>query len=259
MKFKLSILSALFAVSLVACSETPAANAASNVATKVETAGDSVKQAITQTLEHNYAAQNLKVMSVQTTPITGLYEVVLNNKQIAYTDPEGKYLVVGELIDTAAGVSLTEERQAELNRVDFKALPFDKAIKEVRGKGELKVAVFSDPDCPFCKRLEREFEKMDNITIYNFMMPIPSLHPQGQRKAEQIWCSDNPTLAWTTWMRQGKMLAGNKTCANPVAETMALGAEFGFNGTPTMVFPNGKVQSGYSPMPHLEILIKQNQ
>jgi len=145
------------------------------------------------------------------------------------------------------------------DEIDFASLPLDKAIKEVRGNGKLKVAVFSDPDCPYCKRLEHEFEKMTDITIYNFMMPIPSLHPDAARKAEILWCQPNPTQAWTDWMRKGQFPSGKANCENPVAETTSLGEQFGFNGTPTLVFPNGRSQSGYSPMPHLKKIIEDNQ
>ena len=130
----------------------------------------------------------------------------------------------------------------------------------MRGNGKLKIAVFSDPDCPFCKRLEHEFEKMTDITIYNFMMPIPSLHPDAARKAELIWCQKDHTKVWTEWMRKGKLPENGKAgCSNPVAETTSLGEQLGFTGTPTLVFPNGRVQSGYSPMPMLKEIIEKNQ
>lgn len=165
----------------------------------------------------------------------------------------------GDLIDVNTRQSLTDERSAELNKIDFSSLPLDMAIKEVRGNGKLKVAVFSDPDCPFCKRLEHEFAKMTDITIYNFMLPIASLHPDAQRKAELIWCQPDRTAAWTQWMRQGKMPPAAPACDNPVAETVSLGEQLGFNGTPTLVFPNGRSQSGYSPLPQLQQQIEANQ
>lgn len=263
MKLKMTFLAA--ALVLAACGEAPAAGsgkpaakaAAAPVVAQDVPAG--VADAVRSTLEKNYADQKLKIVSVRTTPVAGLYEIVANGKQVAYTDATGKYMLVGDLIETSEGRSLTEERKAELSAVDFKQLPLDKAITEVRGNGSLKVAVFTDADCPFCKRLETEFAKMNDITIYNFMMPIDSLHPDAARKSVQIWCSPDKTQAWTAWMREGKTPAKVAECANPVAETTALGESFGFNGTPTLVFPNGKTQSGYAPMPELEQLIKANQ
>ena len=218
-----------------------------------------VGEALKARLEKIYESQGLKVISVSETPIQGIYEVVVSGKQIIYTDAKGDYMFVGDLIDVNTRKSLTDERAADLNKIDFASLPLDKAIKEVRGNGKLKVAVFSDPDCPYCKRLEHEFEKMTDITIYNFMMPIPSLHPDAARKAEILWCQPNPTQAWTDWMRKGQFPSGKANCKNPVAETTSLGEQFGFNGTPTLVFPNGRSQSGYSPMPHLKKIIEDNQ
>lgn len=275
--FSLRIAIPAVMLALAACGEAPAANgqpaavaqkngtapAEESAATKIGAGVPAeVGNTIRATLEKNYADQNLKIESVATTPIKGVYEVVIPSaagKTVAYTDETGAYMLVGDLIETKAGRSLTDERKEVLNAVDFNSLPFDKAITEVRGNGKLKVAVFSDPDCPFCKKLEHEFPKINNITIYNFMMPIPSLHPDAERKAVQIWCQKDRTSAWLAWMRQGKQPAQVADCPNPVAETTALGNRFGFNGTPTLVFPNGKVQSGYAPMPHLQEAIEANQ
>lgn len=219
-----------------------------------------VTKAITSNLETRYADQKLKIQSVSSTPIAGLYEIVANGKQIAYTDATGNYMLVGDLIETKEGRSLTEERKAVLNAIDYSALPFQYAIKEVRGNGKLQVAVFSDPDCPLCKRLEHEFAQMTDVTIYNFMMPITSLHPDSERKAVQIMCQPNPTQAWVAWMREGKMPPKVAECNNHhVQETMELGEGFGFNGTPTLVFPNGRTQSGYLPTEQLVEVLKANQ
>ena len=252
---------------LAACGQTPvshnSAASAPAAAKSATTANGNVDgklaQTLTAKLEQTYQGQNLKVQSVRNTPIAGLYEVVVSGNQVVYVDGSANYMLVGDLIDNNTRQSLTEERSAELNKIDFSTLPLDMAIKEVRGNGKLKVAVFSDPDCPFCKRLEHEFAKMTDITIYNFMLPIASLHPDAQRKAELIWCQPDRTAAWTQWMRQGKMPPAAPACDNPVAETVSLGEQLGFNGTPTLVFPNGRSQSGYSPLPQLQQQIEANQ
>ena len=261
MKTKLiKILSLSVLLSLAACGQTPvsSANAASTVA-QAKPADGSVAASLKTRLEKVYEAQGLKVISVGETPLQGIYEVVVSGKQIIYTDAKGDYMLVGDLIDVNTRQSLTDERSAELNKIDFASLPLDKAIKEVRGNGKLKVAVFSDPDCPYCRNLEHEFEKMTDITIYTFLMPLTSIHKDARRKAEILWCQPDPVKAWTEWMRKGKFPAGSGKCDNPVAETVSLGEQFGFSGTPTLVFPNGRTQSGYSPMPALQKTIENNQ
>ncbi|WP_373796952.1 DsbC family protein [Neisseria dentiae] len=262
MKFiKQPLLHALLLVSLAACGQTPVKNGqAGTEPQKAQAeAKTGAEAAIKAKLEKTYAEQKLSVQSVRPTPIGGIYEVVVSGNQIIYTDAKADYILQGNLLDINKRVDLTEERMAELSTVEFDSLPLDKAIKEVRGNGKLKVAVFSDPDCPFCKRLEHEFAKMTDITIYNFMMPIASLHPDAARKAEQIWCQKNRTAAWTAWMREGKMPPQVADCENPVAETTSLGEQLGFHGTPALVFPNGRTQSGYSPLPQLQKTIESNQ
>lgn len=260
----LHILLSLALVPLAACGQTPVSNQSTASAPAVQTpaakeADADLAKTLTAKLEKTYAGQQVKVQSVRTTPIPGLYEVVVSGNQVIYVDSKADYMLVGDLIDVNTRQSLTEERTAELNKIDFSSLPLDQAIKEVRGNGKLKVVVFSDPDCPFCKRLEHEFVKMTDVTIYNFMMPIASLHPDAARKAEQIWCQPDRTTAWTQWMREGKMPPQAAACDNPVAETTSLGEQLGFTGTPTIVFPNGRTQSGYSPMPQLQQTIAANQ
>ena len=203
MKFR-STLAAAVVFAITACGEAPAANgkptpaqgkAASAASKPAEAAAvsnknvpDDVAKTITSKLESRYADRKLKVEEIAAAPVAGWYEVVVNGKNLVYVDASAEYMLVGDLISTQDGKSLTEERKAMLNKIDYDKLPFDKAIKEVRGNGKLQVAVFSDPDCPFCKKLEHEFGKMTDITIYNFMMPIPQLHPDAARKAVQIMC-----------------------------------------------------------------------
>lgn len=214
---------------------------------------------ITEKLEQNYADQDLKVEGVYATPLADVFEVVVSGKQVVYTDSAADYMLVGDLIDIRAKKSLTDQRKDDINRIDFSTLPLDAAIKEVRGSGKWKVAVFSDPDCPYCKRLEREFAKMNDLTVYTFLMPIKSLHPGAVKRAEQIWCQSDRTAAWTQWMREGRMPAKAASCDNPVAETISLGEQLGFSGTPTLIFPNGKIQPGYAPAEQLQKILEANQ
>lgn len=253
-------LAPLILLPLVACGQTPVSNNTSTKSAAVAADVDQkLAQALTEKLEKTYQEQKLKVLSIHNTPIKGLYEVLVTGNQLVYVDAEANYMLVGDLLDINSRRSLTEERMAEVNKIDYPQLPLEQAIKEVRGNGQRQIVVFSDPDCPYCKRLEHEFAKMTDLTIYTFLMPIPSLHPRAQNKSEQIWCQSDRTAAWTAWMREGKNPPPVPACANPVAETMALGQQHGFNGTPTLVFPNGKTLSGYLQQAALKEAINSNQ
>ncbi|KMN76686.1 thiol:disulfide interchange protein DsbC [Chromobacterium alkanivorans] len=185
------------------------------------------------------------VKAVTATPVKGIYEVVVDNKQVVYTNADASYLFVGDLIDAVKKESLTEKKMAELNKVDFKSLPFEYALKEVRGKGERKLAVFSDPDCPFCKKLEREgLKNLDNVTIYTFLYPLSQLHPDAMRKSKQIWCSPDKVAAWSGFMLDGKPLTGPDNCDTPLEKIQQLGEKLGITGTPGLIFANGQLVPG---------------
>ena len=109
-----------------------------------------------------------RIERVQTSEIPVLYEVTMG-KNSAYTDATGRYFIFGHLYDMKTQRDLTAERMGKLQRIDFSRLPLGDAIKTVRGKGERVLAVFSDPDCPYCKRLEAELDKLDNVTLYIFL------------------------------------------------------------------------------------------
>jgi thiol:disulfide interchange protein DsbC len=249
-----------------AASATSAASAASsaNENTAVNTPVDAeiskkISQNLTERMRKAFGDNEINIQKVNHTPIKGLYEAVVGSNKVVYTDENGKYLLVGNMLDIDNKVSLTEKRMAELSKIDFSQLPLDKAIKVKRGDGKRILAVFSDPDCPYCKKLELELAKLDNVTIYTFIMPIPSLHPDAQKKAVQIWCQPKPDVAWNNWMLRGKMPPTVKDCTNPIADVMALGVKLGFDGTPTLAFPSGRTISGLVPKEALDVELDKNQ
>jgi thiol:disulfide interchange protein DsbC len=187
----------------------------------------------------------MKIESITKLPQLDLYEVVSNGNRIFYTDANGDFGLVGNIIDLKTRANLTQQRQDELNVVDFSKLPLDKAIVKVKGDGSRKVAIFTDPDCPFCKRLEREFTKVSNVTVYLFLYPIAQLHPDAPRKARAIWCSADPAKAWDDLMLEGKEPAAPAAdCKDPIADVAKVGEEIGIRDTPGLVFPSGKLVPG---------------
>ena len=192
-----------------------------------------------------------KITVVRESPVKGLYEVVMG-RNVAYTDDSGRYLVFGHLYDMKAQQDLTAGVLDDLNRVDVSTLPLADAIKIVRGKGERKLFVFSDPDCPYCKQLETELAKLDNVTVYTFMMPLESLHPNAKAHTRAIWCAPDKAKAWQTFMSTGKLFPGATTCEPPTERVLALAERMGVNGTPTLIFSNGQMAAGALPAADIE-------
>lgn len=191
-----------------------------------------------------------RIERVQTSEIPVLYEVTMG-KNSAYTDATGRYFVFGHLYDMKTQRDLTAERMEKLQRIDFGQLPMGDAIKIVRGKGERVLAVFSDPDCPYCKRLEAELDKLGNVTLYIFPYPLEGLHPEAVNKAVAVWCAPDRARAWVDLMKTGKVPA-KRNCENPIQRNIQLAQRLGINGTPTMLSADGRMLPGAAPGDRIE-------
>ena len=207
------------------------------------------ESAIRQTLTERYP--RISIQSVAPTPIPGLFEVYANG-QIIYVDKQGDYLLAGPLKETRSKTNLTQQRLEILQTVAFASLPLDKAILIRRGKGERKLAVFSDPDCPYCKALEKELAQLDNVSIYTFLYPLEDLHPGATAKADAIWCAPDRAAAWSAHMLHSKLDTSVEKCATPVQDLVKLGAQLGMQGTPAMIFSDGQRIEGAIPVAQIE-------
>jgi thiol:disulfide interchange protein DsbC len=198
-----------------------------------------------------------QISSVKKTPYSGLYEVYLDG-QLVYMDAKGQYVITGDVIDLKTRRNLTQDRLAKLQAVDWKAFPLNNAIKTVKGKGERKLVVFSDVDCPFCRKFEAELAKVDNITVYTFLYPIEGLHPKAVQTSKQIWCASDRNKAWDEYITKGSVPGNDGKCTNPVDTTVTLGEKLGVSGTPTLFFANGVRLPGMVPAAQLERLLAAN-
>jgi thiol:disulfide interchange protein DsbC len=179
-----------------------------------------------------------EVHSVTKLPYLGLYEIIVEG-EVLYADDNFDYLIDGNIISTKTMSNLTEQKKRKLSAIPFTELPLELAIKKVKGNGERKMAVFSDPDCPFCKRVEGDLAKLDNVTIYMFLYPIESLHPKAADVAKRIWCSPDRLKAWDDYLLRGVAPSADGSCQNPVDKIVDYGKKKGINGTPTLVFESG--------------------
>jgi thiol:disulfide interchange protein DsbC len=210
--------------------------------------------AIKNLLEQRF--QGVTIGNISKTPYFGLYEVQFDD-QLVYTDAKVTYILVGSIYDAATKKNLTEAKQREYSRVSFDSLPLDLAFKRVKGNGARKLAIFSDPDCPYCARLEQELKGIDNVTIYTFLYPIDQLHPDAGRKAKLIWCAVDPVQAWSQFFDSRVLPKNNGDCDNPVAATHELGQKLRVTATPTLVFADGTLIPGALPASQLEAEIAQ--
>ncbi len=205
------------------------------------------------------AVPGIKVRQVQPVEVGGgLFEVIDESGKVFYVDGALRVGFRGEMIEVATGRNLTEENLARLRVVNFDALPLDKAIKHTRGDGSRRVAVFADPDCPFCTKLEQELGSVDNLTTYLFLYPIPELHPAAVERSHRIWCASDPAAAWRGWMLEKREAPPAPAgCQAPLAEIEQLAPRFWIAGTPGMVFTSGRVVPGAVPRDAIEQLLAE--
>jgi thiol:disulfide interchange protein DsbC len=194
---------------------------------------------------------------VTRTPMPGIYEV-RSGTTLFYTDRRGDYVIRGEMLDTRHRTNLTDARMARLSAIDFATLPTQDAIVSTRGQGTRKLAVFADPDCPYCKQLEAMLQERGDITVYTYLTPL--LGPGSVEKAKAIWCSADKDAAWRDWMRDGKAPAPASDCdTSALDRNLALHVRHAIRATPTLVFADGTRTSGAPSALQLEGLLAQSR
>jgi thiol:disulfide interchange protein DsbC len=183
-----------------------------------------------------------KIDEVTKTAIPGLYEIRIGT-DVLYTDEEGNYVIEGQMIETRTRTNLTEQRVARLTAIDFKTLPLKDAMVWKQGTGERKLVVFADPNCGYCKKFERDLQSVKDITVYTFLYPI--LGGDSPEKSKQIWCAKDNIKVWRDWMIKGTPIAESPACdTSALQRNLALGRKHRINGTPGLVYEDGKVQPG---------------
>lgn len=188
-----------------------------------------------------------RVGKVYKSNILGLYEVEMDG-DLLYTDEKARYLIHGSIFDLKSMHNLTDARSRKLFAVDFDKLPFNLAVKKVKGNGQRKMAYFTDPNCAYCKKLEEEIKNLDNVTLYVFMLTI---FPGSGEKVQAILCSKNPAKAWDDLMQYDTLPPAGK-CETPTEQVMQLSRKLKVNGTPALFFADGVLVPGYKTLAELE-------
>jgi len=200
-----------------------------------------------------------KVESVQPTPLPGVYEVSFRSSdgvQIIYTNADATHIMIGRLIEVKTDRDLTEERMRKFSTINMDTLPYDLAVKVQRGNGKRALVIFSDPNCPACKKFEKELATIDDITIHYFMYPV--IRPELADQSRAVWCAPDRSKAWLDLALRGKPIAGSPKCdAAPIDKVVELGGKLGVRSTPTMFLATGERLRGGTSAAQLKTLLDE--
>lgn len=190
------------------------------------------------------------VEKVTKLPYGAIYEVQTAGRQVFYTDEKGEILIVGNMIEVKTQKNLTRDRIEALSKIAWSELKFENSFSYKKGNGKREIAVFTDPNCPYCKKFEEELSKLDNVTIHYF--PVKFLGPDSAEKAASVWCANDKVAAWHNWMLKGAVPEKKECDASAIDRNMEFARVYGVTGTPTSYFRDGSRLSGLVPREELE-------
>jgi thiol:disulfide interchange protein DsbC len=199
----------------------------------------------------------LEITKIESTSIPNIYEVISGNK-VFYTDTTANYLIIGNIIDLNLKTNLTQNKIDTLSKIKFSDLPLDQAIIHINGDGSHKIAVFTDPHCPFCQKLEQTtLKNLSNTTIYYFLLPAAN-HVGAESDAKKILCSENKEQVFLDYMRDGNELKNNNMSCNSIKllDTFKyIAQKINIEATPSIIMEDGRVIVGAVSLDYLKQLL----
>ncbi len=198
---------------------------------------------------HKMSAK-VDVDSIQLAQLPGFYQVIASG-QMLYISTDGKYLMLGDVVDLARRKNLSDDAWAKFRKAALAKVPLSQRVVFAPANPKYTVTIFTDVNCGFCRALHEHIAGFNKAGIAVEYLAWPregvtttsgSLTPT-YKEMVSVWCAKNPKAALT------EATKGNApppaTCANPVKEQFDLGLKLGVGGTPTIIGPDGRSLGGY--------------
>lgn len=189
----------------------------------------------------------ITINDITPTPIPGIYEVLMG-ANLAYLSADGRYMLIGDLIDAKNYKNLSATRRSEARTKALNELGEENMFVFAPDKpAKYTVTIFTDIDCGYCRKLHRDIKSYNenSIKIRYLMFPRSGKDSKSYEKAVNTWCANDRNAALTK-AKNGEELE-HKECSNPIKQHMSLGESMGVTGTPTIITDNGELLPGYAP------------
>ena len=199
---------------------------------------------------------DVRLDDVAETDIYDVYQVRVGPRYI-YLLGEGRYALMGDLVDLEAGVNLTERaRRAATLAGIAEFADADLVVFPAKGEPRATLNVFTDTSCPYCQKLHEEIEQLQKAGISVRYLPYPRGGSRGPGYAtlKSVWCADDRATAMTDAKQQmfDDLPSGDCAAAAIVDRGFAAGTRIGITGTPALFLDNGEKIEGYRP--HAELI-----
>lgn len=204
------------------------------------------------------SSNQLEIVNIKPTPLDTIYEVELNTGELLYSDASGQYLFAGDLYRTTPdgllNLSIATRQEANLRKIS--AIPDEEAIiYEPEGEAKATLTIFTDVDCTYCRQLHGEREQLLDfgIRLRYLAYPRGGENATSYDKMISVWCSEDRHRSLTQ-AKNGQNLP-IRDCESPVMAHYDLGNQLGIQGTPALVFPDGRLIPGYMDAPSLAAML----
>jgi len=201
------------------------------------------------------ALPTAKIGEPEETPLAGIHQVKLG-KRYAYLSDDGRFALVGDLLDLEKGTNLTQIRRSRDNAELLTAFPEkDMVVYPASGDERARITVFTDTSCPYCRKLHREVPQLQQagVTVRYIAFPRSGTRSEAAKTMRSVWCAKDRRKAMDAAKGIGTAEQGDAGCAEgkAVAAGYRLSRQMGITGTPAIVLPNGGIQPGYMPAARL--------
>jgi thiol:disulfide interchange protein DsbC len=191
------------------------------------------------------AFPNIEITSIEPSPVDGLLQISVG-ADMYYVSQDAKYLVLGDIYVVTTRDNITEAKRGAVRADYISKMGQDDGVLFAADDQKYIVTVFTDIDCPYCRKLHREIDAYNaaGISVRYLFFPRKGPGTPGWAKADAIWCSEHRQQALTD-AKNGVLVEAENCGATPVAAHYKLGKDIGIAGTPAILTANGQLISGY--------------